>query len=197
MSEVGFPFACGFARLRHVCRAAALVLCVLGSLLSIEARAADTDSANTTVGILEALSIIKTKDLDFGVIAPSPSGGTVVLAPTSSQTCTTTGGLVHSGACQAATFSGYGDTGRVVRVKLPPSGKFSLAGPGTAMLVDYLTIDGDPELTYVGKGVGFVRYRNTSTNGIFAFRIGGTLHVNPNQAQGVYSATFTVRIDYN
>ena len=34
-------------------------------------------------------------------------------------------------------------------------------------------------------------------DGSFRFYVGGTLHVNPNQAPGRYNGTFQIRVDYN
>jgi hypothetical protein len=41
-----------------------------------------------------------------------------------------------------------------------------------------------------------VRYRIDSPSGAFAFRVGGTLNVNPGQTVGVYTGSFAVQINY-
>src|SRR5690242_9276230 len=68
--------------------------------------AAGTVASQTQASIVTPLSLVKTADMNFGNIAMPGAPGTVVLAPAS--TCTTTGGLVHTGACQAAAFAGSG-----------------------------------------------------------------------------------------
>ncbi len=41
------------------------------------------------------------------------------------------------------------------------------------------------------------RYRILNDSGIGRFRIGGTLHVNANQAPGVYTGTLTMQVIFN
>lgn len=186
-----------FARFSCVLRGSLLALCAGGIFVSTPAQANEEDNATAQVGILTALSLIAEEDMDFGKIAPTPSGGTVVMTAVSAPSCTTTGGLIHTGACQTAKFAGYGVLNQIVRIKLPPAGRITLTGPGTSMLIDNLAIGAPGGLTYVGNGVGFVRYRISSTSGIFDFRIGGRLNVNASQAGGIYQGQLDVRIEYN
>ena len=48
--------------------------------------------------------------------------------------------------------------------------------------------------TWTVSGTGT---RNVVAKELFSFNVGGTLHVNANQAEGVYVGTFTVDIQYN
>lgn len=146
--------------------------------------------------IFGQLSITKVADMDFGNIA-GPVAGTVLMTATTSPGCTASGGLVQSGTCQPAEFGGAGESGRIVRIKKPPSNLITLTGPGTAMTITNLVLDGSPGLTLIQATSGFSRFRIDDPNGIFDFRLGGTLNVGANQAPGVYTGTFDITIQYN
>jgi len=153
-------------------------------------------SADVHMEIFGGLSITKVADMDFGNIA-GPLAGTVVMTATASPTCTASAGIVHSGACRPARFGGAGESGRIVRIKKPPSNQITLTGPGTAMTITNLVLDGSPGLTLVQATSGYSRFRIDDVNGIFDFRLGGTLNVGANQAPGVYTGTFDITIQYN
>ena len=159
--------------------------------------AANEAGATSEVAIIRPLSITKLRDLDFGSIIATPAGGTVVLTPKKTATCTANG-VIHVGStCMAADFGGGGQSGRIVKVKTPS--EITVTGPGAAMRIDAITLETSPDLLYVNGrpgGNGFVRYRIVSPTGVFRFRMGGTLNVNPNQVSGQYTGTFEVRIDY-
>ncbi|WP_336985521.1 DUF4402 domain-containing protein [Altererythrobacter aquiaggeris] len=161
----------------------------------VHAQSLDTAAGQSEVSVIGALTITKAKDMDFGSIA-GPVAGTVVMVPTATATCTPSAGLIHVNECQPALFTGAGDPRQTVRIKLPPGDSIPLTGPGTAMTVTRFVVDGDPMLVQSGKGKGFVRYEILSPSGVFAFRVGGTLNVGANQAPGVYSGSFEVRLDY-
>jgi hypothetical protein len=147
------------------------------------------------VAVLEPLSITKLADLDFGNLVVT-TGGTIVLTPTASATCAVTGGVVHAAECQPAVFGGVGPTGQRIRVRRPVRRTITLTGPGDDMTVTDITINGDPDLTPVSSNPNWERFRIGSADGSFLFHVGGTLNVNPNQAPGVYSGTFEIRLDY-
>jgi hypothetical protein len=116
------------------------------------------------------------------------------------QVCTTTGGVVHTGACTAAQVVGMGVRRMTLRIAVPTS--VTLTGPGgRTMVVNNMTLDTTPELRFIGGnglglGAGNRRYEISSLLGIFAFRIGGTLNVGANQGGGVYTGTFPVTVQY-
>lgn len=159
------------------------------------AHAQANDEIVTRVGIIEPLTITKLADLDFGDIIPS-TGGMIVLSPTASASCTVTGAVIHSGACMAAQFAGSGTSGQQVRVRRPAGRTITLNGPGADMIVSDITINGNPALNPVRSNPNWERFRIGSGDGIFVFRVGGTLTVNPDQAPGVYTGTFDIRLDY-
>ena len=181
---------------------AALTLALAASA-SQPALAGPTDTgaaaAVAEVAVMEPLQLVKMRDLDFGKVGPTPVAGTVVLNPDNND-CTTTGGLLHVGTCQAAVFGGMGARRMLVRINGPTT--ITLNGPGQAMVIDTITLDTAPDLQLQsngngnGNGNGNRRYRIVTDSGIFAFNLGGTLRVNANQAAGAYSASFAVTVVY-
>jgi len=179
-------------RLRN---AVAVGLVGAGLAVSAPAQAQSTGSYDALVGLIEPLTITRLDDLDFGGLVTT-TGGTVVLTPTATPVCTTTGDVVQSGACQPAVFGGSGPTGERVRVRRPIGNTITLTGPGADMTVTDITINGDPDLTPVQSNPNWERYLIGSADGTFLFRVGGTLNVNAGQAPGVYTGTFEIRLDY-
>ncbi len=145
--------------------------------------------------MIEPLTITKLADMDFGDIIGS-SGGTIVMTPEALPTCTATGGLVQTAECQPAVFGGSGQFRQRVRVRRPIGNTITLTGPGTDMTVTDITINGAPSLTRVRSNPNWERFRINTLDGTFIFRVAGTLNVNPNQAPGIYTGTFDIRIDY-
>lgn len=176
-----------------------LPLCAtLAALLALvpgTALAQDNERIVTRVGLIEALTITKLDDLEFGDIIPA-AGGTIILSPTPQPTCTPTGSVIHTGGCQPAAFGGIGAAGQRVRVRRPPGNTITLTGPGADMTVTDITINGDTSLALVRSNPAWERFLISSLDGVFIFRVGGTLNVNANQAPGLYVGTFDIRIDY-
>lgn len=169
---------------------------LLGAALCVPVAAqANSFTADVQVGLIEPLTITKLSDLDFGDLVVT-TGGTVVLSPTDTATCTATGGVIHAGECEAATFAGIGVTGQRVRVRRPPGQQITLNGPGTDMTVTNITILSDGTLTPSQSNPVWERFLIAAADGTFFFRVGGTLNVNPNQAPGIYTGTFDIRLDY-
>lgn len=184
----------------------ALAIALLALLAPVNAQAqtsananANVNSGDTVVAVLRPLSITKLYDLDFGGNIATAAGGTVVLDPSGTDGCVATG-VIHVGdICQAAEFGGGGESGRIIKINLPAD--ITITGPGDDMLIDTITLDTDPDLVRANQNGnqnnnGFVRYRIASDSGIFRFRMGGTLNINPAQAPGEYTGTFEVRVDY-
>lgn len=187
---------------------AALVL-TLWSAFSSTARAAQpqlgtaTASAQAQAVLVETGSILHVTDLDFGLINSPTTAGTVVIDPTTGA-CSVTGGAISFGGCANAQF--VGRSVRTVRVQLVNS--TNLTGPGTTMVLDNLTVSSIAGLNFVGhggsngKGIGLTqgngnaKYEVNTAGGIFTFAVGGTLHVNANQAPGLYQGTVTITVQF-
>lgn len=175
----------------------ASAMAVLAALFALPfaANAQSSETPDSTVALIQPLTITKLRDLDFGDLVVT-TGGTVVLTPTASPTCTVTGGVIHSAECQPATFAGSSEFGQRVRVRRPIGNTITLTGPGDDMIVTDITIDGDPMLTNRQSNPNWERFLISSLDGTFIFRVGGTLNVNPAQAPGTYTGTFEIRLDY-
>jgi len=122
-------------------------------------------------------------DLNFGNLVVT-GAGTAVVSP--ADVTTTTGGVVRAGGNPySAMFEAVAPIKTVVHIRAPkqPITVTRIGGTET-MTVDTWTIS--------GTGT-----RNVVAKELFSFNVGGTLHVNANQAEGVYVGTFTVDIQYN
>jgi hypothetical protein len=159
-----------------------------------------TATANSTAILLTPGSIVKTADMKFGTIAVAGTIGTVVMSANALATCTTTGTLVHTGACQAAAFAIRGKKSQHVRIQdLANTGIVILTGPGGAqMTLDTMTIS-PSGMSANGQGNGwrFGNWRINDPSGNASFWMGGTLHVAATQAPGLYSGTLTIEIQFN
>lgn len=164
-------------------------------LLGSPAHAQSTSNVDTRTVLLDPLSLAKLSDMDFGDLIVT-TGGTVVLSADPVTTCVTTGGVVHTQECQPATFAGLGQPNQRIRVRRPIGRTITLTGPGADMTVTDLTIDGGATLNRVNSNPNWERFRINTFDGVFIFRVGGTLNVNANQQPGVYTGTFDIRIDY-
>lgn len=181
--------------IRGLCALACLLFAGLTALPGA-AHAAETGTSTASTILIQPLSIVKSEDLDFGTIIPG-TGGTVVLDPTLTPTCTTTGGVIRSGECQPAEFVGAGAVNQRVRVRIPPGAQMTVSnGAGATMLINNMSLNGSPDLLVVRENPRTFRFRVQHPSGIFYFRIGGRLNVGANQAVGTYTGTFAVDIQY-
>lgn len=175
--------------------------CALLPLVCVTAPAyaqATTETADARAIVLEPGAFIKVQDMIFGRIARPATAGTAVLTPAAAPGCTTTGGVVRTGTCQAAAFAGDASLLFYLRVTRPAGGQIFLSGPGGAtMRVNNFTFGGTSGLVSLGSTTTEQRYLVLSGNGNFGFYVGGTLNVGANQAGGNYSGTFTLQVNYN
>ena len=139
----------------------------------------------TARGVITApVSIVKTADLDFGLLA-SAAAGTVVIDPNANSIAATGGVTLMGSQWNAAGFVGAaGGASVVVLIKLP-NGSVTLTRQGgtETMTVTSLTLQGQNK-------------RALAALQSFTFRVGGTLNVATNQAEGLYTGTFNVDIQY-
>lgn len=134
------------------------------------------------------ISISKNTDMNFGSIAASSSGGTVVLSASGSRTAS--GGIILpslTGSVTAAQFTVTGDPGYSYAITLPAT-NFILyeSGVGPAsMVVNAFT--STPSAT------------GTLAGGTETVLVGATLNVGASQAAGSYTnaAGFEVTVNYN
>jgi hypothetical protein len=196
----GVLFSCGEPQRPWRALCAVLTLAIFGmSVAPVQAREKVTVSGRAQAVVLTTLSIIKVNDLVFGKIAARSVAGTVIANPVT-QTCTVTGPIVRVGTCQMAVFAGR--VGNRTTFKVEVQGNTTLRGPGGTIVLDRMTLAPGDGLAYAGAAnpalaaSGNVPLRVTTPTGMFTFRVGGTLHVNANQAPGVYTGTFSLQANY-
>lgn len=162
-------------------------LCAIGMLLAGISLGAPAFAAGTTgnVGVvaLRRLSIVNTEDLVFGTMLRPTTPGTVVINPTSGARSVTGGVTAAGGTPRAAQFFTYGGPLQNVQVNRGPLPVLNRAGGGGTMNVTVLTLNG-PTLRFL------------SAAGLLDLRVGGTLAVKANQAEGDYSGTFQIIVTY-
>ncbi|MDP3452400.1 MAG: DUF4402 domain-containing protein [Bacteroidales bacterium] len=142
-------------------------------------------TATATGTIVAPIAIVKVVDLNFGNIAVSATGGTVILAPAGTRTIT--GGVTLPaviGDVTAAEFTVTGSIGYTYAISLPTT-PTTVTSEANTMTVDAFT--STPNST------------GTLTGGTETVKVGATINVSANQAAGTYtSATpFTVTVNYN
>jgi hypothetical protein len=151
-----------------------------------------------TAEIVDTLSVRNDADMDFGGIIPSGNTGTVVMTPSASPSCATTGGLVHTGACKAAVFVGFAFATADLRVQRPAGNSINLTGPGGAtMQLNAFTFGATGTTVSLGQNGANHRFRIDALDGAFLFYVGGTLNVAATQAPGIYNGSFDIRVSYN
>ena len=133
--------------------------------------------------LMKPLTLVKIADMDFGSLGVT-TAGTAVINPVT-DTMSTTGGVVRlGGAPHAAVFRGRADGGAVVNIKVPNGGvNLTRVGGTQTILLNAFTLDGQSK-------------RAMAQAGTFDFKVGATLRPAANQAEGLYSGTFDVTIQY-
>jgi hypothetical protein len=164
---------------------AAAALVALG--MTVPALAAPVASPTPPQGralLLIPLTLTKVQDLHFGTIIPSTTtaGFVTINAVSGARTASAGIGLVATDVGQRAQFAGAGSAGQKVFLDLTPP--VELANPaGDKITVIGMTLDG-PAL------------RTIAANQSFFAGVGGTIFINANQPEGLYSATYDLTADY-
>jgi hypothetical protein len=134
--------------------------------------------------MLFPLEILKNRDLDFGNLAAPTAAGTAVINP-ETDTITSTGGvLLLGGTPQAAMFTGAAQGNSVVIIRIPKQS------------ITLTRVGGTETMTATNFTLQGLDKRAVAARVAFDFRVGATLNVNANQAEGTYVGTFDVSIQY-
>jgi len=170
----------GFPSLRGLILGLALL--VLPSLAHAAPVAATLNAAGR-VEVVEGTQVRKLNDLNFAWLSVTAAGSAVINP--NSDTMTTTGGVLHAGGLPyAALFEAVSPAKAVVIIRIPRNPIVVTRVGGTeTMTVSNWTMSGNSK-------------RNTVAHEPFAFKVGGTLTVNVNQAEGLYLGSFDVEIQY-
>lgn len=168
--------------MRNTIRLAAAGAALAALSFGSSAFAADQESATATAEVLSTITVTKNQDMSFGQIAVN-GNGTYVLNTDSSHSCT--GGLICTGARQAARFTINGTTATAVSAVVNESSinlVHATDSTKTFQLNDFQVAFPDG---------------NTLVAGGTPFNVGGTLNVlSANAVTGLYSGTFNVTVEY-
>ncbi|MFM6853682.1 MAG: DUF4402 domain-containing protein [Sphingopyxis sp.] len=138
-----------------------------------------TASATAKAKILKQITVTKTVDLDFGTIVAGSAASTVAISTGSVRTCGA--GLTCTGTVTAANFDIGGSNNAVVTV----------TGDNTVALANGTGGTMSATLT---RSAATLTLTNAAVGG--SFQVGGTLSLGANQADGAYTGTFNVTVDY-
>jgi hypothetical protein len=159
------------------------LMALIASSTSLAAPVAPNQNATGTATITNPASLRKLNDLNFGYLTVT-TAGTAIINP-NTDTLTITGGVIVAGGLHySALFEAVSPVKNVVHIRIPNSASTLTRVGGTeTMSLDNFTLSGTSNRNVVAKEP-------------FEFSVGGTLHVNANQVEGLYVGTFSVDIQY-
>jgi hypothetical protein len=151
--------------------------------LAHAAPVAPNRNATATVYIAPPASVRKLEDLNFASLIVNGAGTAVVDPNTDGMT--TTGGVIYAtGLHYAALFEAVSPVRAVVIIRIPRDPiTITRAGGTETMTVSNWTLSGSARRTVAAQEA-------------FEFKVGGTLTVNANQAEGLYVGNFDVEVQY-
>ncbi len=156
---------------------------LIAATLATTPAVAATDDARGRATVLRPITVVRTGDLDFGTILRGTTAGRVVINASTGARTVTGGVLVAGGTPRRATFTITGTPRRVVTIRLTPTSTTLTNGNGGTMLVNAFTLNGSAN-------------RRLSATGTIALGVGARLNVAANQADGNYTGTFNLTINY-
>ena len=151
--------------------------------LAHAAPVAPNRNATATVYIAPPASVRKLEDLNFASLIVN-GAGTAIVDPNTDGMTTTGGVLYATGLHYAALFEAVSPVRAVIIIRIPrdPITVTRVGGTET-MTVSNWTLSGNSRRTVVEQEP-------------FNFKVGGTLTVNANQAEGLYVGNFDVEVQY-
>jgi Domain of unknown function (DUF4402) len=159
-------------------------------LLPAIASAQTSAPASSRARVLQPIALTVSQDINFGSIIPSTTRNSTVRINLN-DTVTPGGGAIMVGATHAASrVTGQGTRNIVILITRP--GTIWLTGPGPRMRARSWTLGTTTGLTRVTGN----QYRITGVGGNFGFRLGATLDVARNQAEGLYQGSYPVTVNY-
>nr|WP_276591702.1 DUF4402 domain-containing protein [Sphingomicrobium nitratireducens] len=133
------------------------------------------------------MSVTKLDDLDFGTVTVTGAGaGTITIDPNEDGVAAiaATGPLSVGSDAHAAKFGGAAVKKTVVIIRVPKKDVLMTRQGGTEqMRISDFTVEGNDKKTLAALES-------------FDFKVGGTLHVEDGQVEGLYEGTFNVEIQY-
>ena len=136
-----------------------------------------------TATLMKPLTLTKVRDMNFGNVA-TVGAGTMTINPVTGAITVTGGVSSLGGTVQTARFAGNTPSSAVVNIKVPNTNVTLTRVGGTQTLIaSNFTLDGQAKRTLAQAGV-------------FQFDVGATINVAAGQAEGLYTGTFNVTIQY-
>ena len=157
---------------------------VLFALAAISTGAtAATSAAIGTATTVAPLSVVRTDDLNFGVLIASGTAGTATINASTDARTTSGGTTAGGGSPMAAHFTAAGRIGALALIALPGSIVLTRVSGSETMTVSSISSNGPTLRLFPG----------TATIDV---AVGGTLNVAANQVNGLYTGTFSVNVFY-
>lgn len=148
---------------------------------------AATAATSASVDIVQAISVTKVADPDFGVVIPTATAGTVVLSPDGSVVATNVSHQAGTEVVGSFTVSGTNNQAYVI------------TDPGTIILSGTLDVD-TWTVTNANGDCANIDIASCSPSlsgtGGDTLSLGGTLNVPASQAQGQYTTNFSLEVLY-
>jgi len=141
--------------------------------------AAETGSVGAI--IVKPLALTETSPLEFGQLSSTDSGGTVVL-DSSDGRAATGGATLDGGTVQSGTWSVSGEPATAYTISLPDDDVILTSGSDSMTVNNFTDSEGGSA--------------TTDANGSDSFKVGATLNVGANQADGAYSGSYEVTVAY-
>lgn len=161
-----------------------LIILILGFA---SASSAQTTTGDASFTIMAPLTITNTVPLNFGGIISSSTAGQVVFNPTTGVRTPSGGITLLTGATAPASIAVFNITGaanKSYNITIPTAPiTITKDGGGATMTVSSFV-----------SNVGTIRALNSLGEDVF--KIGATLNVGANQAAGIYSGTYQVKVEY-
>jgi hypothetical protein len=139
---------------------------------------AATGTGDATVQILQAITVTKASDLNFGKVVAASSASTVTVGENDARTCGAA--LTCYGATTAGAFNVTGAAGETVTVAID-SPTISLTDGGSNTIAATVSTTTSSLVLTGGNG---------------NFKVAGLLNVGANQAGGTYAGQYTVSVNY-
>lgn len=168
----------------RICRlsCAAVAAAALFSPVPALAATSATEAGGKAL-VLVPLSLTKIQDLDFGSAIPSSVLGSLIIN-SSTGARSTVGGvtLVPSDSGQRGYFAGAGSPNQQVLLAITAPSQLTSAAGDTINVIG-LTLDGSA-------------LRTIDSTHAFYVGVGGSLEIQPNQAEGLYTGQFDLYANY-
>lgn len=154
----------------------------------------ETGNTSIVLGTGSGISVTKISDLYFGDIKPvSRPGGSIAINPQTGAVSTVSGNFILSGSPTVAQFDLQGpNEQKSYSYSLPAS--VVLRNPqGNTMTISDMRVYKNPQSGQAGQGNN-TGSGQTNNQGKASIYVGGTLNINANQANGVYSNTSDLKL---